>query len=83
MGIMKNIINRIKDVWLLFARTLGRISTVILLTLIYLLVIGPMALIAKILRKDLLQKKIFSTKTSYWCNRVSSEPTIERHKFQF
>jgi hypothetical protein len=80
---MKKFINRIKNGWLLFARTLGRVSTIILLTLIYLLVIGPMALYVKILGKDLLQKKNYAAKTSYWRDRVSSEPTIERHKFQF
>lgn len=80
---MKKFINRMKEGWFLFARMLSRVSTIILLTLIYVLVIGPMALDAKIFGKDLLQKKNLSAKTSYWRDRVSSESTIERHKFQF
>jgi hypothetical protein len=80
---MKKFINHIKDGWLLFARTLGRVNTIILLTLIYVMIIGPMALLVKILRKDLLEKKKDSMKTSYWRDRASNEPTIERHKFQF
>jgi hypothetical protein len=80
---MKKFIHHIKDGWYLFARTLGRVNTVILLTLIYVLIIGPMALIAIILRKDPLRRKKHSMKTSYWHDRVPSEPTIERQKYQF
>jgi len=80
---MKKLISRIKDGWMLFARTLGRVTTIILLTLVYLVIIGPMALLAKMLRKDLLQKKKNSIKTTYWLNRATNEPTLERHKFQF
>jgi hypothetical protein len=72
-----------KDGWLLFARTLGRVNTIILLTIVYVVIIGPMALIVRILRKDLLQKKKQSKLSSYWRDRVPNEPTIERHKFQF
>ena len=72
-----------KEGWLLFSRVVARISTVVLLTLVYVLVIGPMALGAKILRKDLLQRKTDPSKTSYWHDRVSSEPTVERQRFQF
>ena len=80
---MKKLISRIKDGWMYFARTLGRVNTIILLTLVYVVIIGPMALLVKILRKDLLQKKMNSTLTSYWRGRASNEPTIERHKYQF
>jgi len=80
---MKKLISRVKDGWLLFARTLGRVNTIILLTLVYVVIIGPMALLVKILRKDLLQKKKNATLTSYWRERASNEPTIERHKYQF
>jgi hypothetical protein len=80
---MKKLISRIKDGWMYFARTLGRVNTIILLTLVYLLIIGPMALLAKIFRKDLLQKKKQSMETTYWRDRATNAPTIERHKFQF
>jgi hypothetical protein len=42
-----------------------------------------MALIAKILGKDPLQRKKSSSKTSYWLPRDSNEPTLDRHKYQF
>ena len=80
---MKKLLSRIKDGWMLFARALGRVNTIILLTLVYLVIIGPMALLARMFRKDLLQKKKHSMKTTYWLNRATNEPTLERHKFQF
>jgi hypothetical protein len=80
---MKKYFQRLKKIWLLFAQVLGRVTTALLLTLVYFIIIGPMALIAKLLRKDLLQRKKNPLKTSYWLGRTSNEPTIERHKFQF
>ena len=80
---MKKFIHRLKDLWLLFARILGRVMTGILLTIVYVIVIGPMYLGAKVMRKDLLLKKKYPLKSSYWRDRVSNEPTIERYKYQF
>jgi hypothetical protein len=80
---MKKILHYIKDKWYAFARILGRVNTVILLTLIYILIIGPMALVAKLVKSDPLQRKKNPAKTSYWLNRAPNDPTIERHKYQF
>jgi hypothetical protein len=80
---MKKIFNRLKEGWLFLSRILGRVSTMILLTVIYVLVIGPMALVVKIFQKDLLQRKFNPEKKSYWRDRVSEAPTIERNTFQF
>ena len=81
--LMKSFFKKIKNGWMLFAQKLARINTVILLTIIYVMIVGPMALIAKMFRLDPLQRKRDTDKKSYWLNRISSEPTIERHKFQF
>jgi hypothetical protein len=80
---MKSFLNRIKTLWLSFALKLAKVNTVILLSLVYFIVIGCMALIARILGKDLLQKRINSHKATYWRLRVTTEPTINRNKFQF
>jgi hypothetical protein len=80
---MKNFIKKIKDGWMWFAKKLGWINTVVLLTIIYVIIIGPMALVIKIFRIDPLQRKQETGKKSYWRTRISSEPTLERHKFQF
>jgi hypothetical protein len=80
---MKNLLRTLKQKWLLFSRKVGQVNTIILLSLVYLFVIGIMAIIVKLLGKDLLQKKMNSKQTSYWRDRNSSEQTLERHKFQF
>ncbi len=80
---MGRIFYYIKRLWLSFSKILGKINTVILLSLIYYIVIGCMSLVVKVLRKDLLQKKIDSKRNTYWIDRQSIDATIERNKFQF
>jgi hypothetical protein len=80
---MKNLFQIFKKKWLWFARKVGQVNTAILLAVVYLFVIGLMALIVKILGKDLLQKRINSKLKSYWIDRNESEQTLERHKYQF
>jgi len=45
---------KIKSGWMAFALWIGRINTTILLTLVYILAIGPTALFALLTRRDLL-----------------------------
>ncbi|RPI04146.1 MAG: hypothetical protein EHM64_10875 [Ignavibacteriae bacterium] len=80
---MKKIFSAMKRIWMLFAQKLGKINSILLLSIVYFVIIGIMSLVVRILRKDLLHKKIDPVRTSYWQNRPSSEPTLERHKFQF
>jgi len=80
---MKKFYSAIKRSWLLFSRTLGKVNTVLLLSLVYLIVIGVMSLVTRLLRKDLLQKKMDLDLASYWQIKHSSEQTLDRHKFQF
>jgi Saxitoxin biosynthesis operon protein SxtJ len=80
---MKAFFYKLKRIWLSFAQKLGKANTIVLLTVIYLIVIGPMALIVRLLRKDPLRKKKNPKLATYWLNRISSEQTVERQKFQF
>ncbi len=68
--------------WMKFAKVLGRIQTVILLFFIFFLVIGPIALISFICRKDFLDKRS-GDKESYWRNRPADDPCMESLKRQF
>ncbi len=47
----------LKSGWMAFALWLGKINTTILLTLVYLLAIGPTALFALLTRRDLLGRR--------------------------
>jgi hypothetical protein len=69
--------------WLLFAQMLGKINTILLLSLVYLVVVGIMSLIVRLFRKDLLRKKMDFDQASYWQTRETSEQTLDRYKFQF
>ncbi len=80
---MKKIFLQFKKLWLSFAKIIGKINTVILLSLIYFIVIGLTALISRILNKDLLQKRRVKDIITYWQPRDPNDPTLERHKFQF
>ncbi|HVN48843.1 MAG TPA: hypothetical protein VMU30_08505 [Bacteroidota bacterium] len=80
---MKNFIVRIKTIWLSFARLLGKVNTMILLSLVYLTFIGMMALIVRLFRKDLLQKKMNPAQRSYWHNNNAGDQTLDRCKYQF
>jgi len=80
---MKKFLTTIKRMWLLFAQKLGQANTILLLSVVYIVVIGFMSIFARLLRKDLLRKKIAPELASYWQIRHSSEQTLDRHKFQF
>jgi hypothetical protein len=73
---------RLYDKWIAFARVLGRINTVVLLTLVYLVVLGPVALVSRILRKDFLDRGL-DARPSYWEDREEEEHTLERRSRQF
>jgi hypothetical protein len=72
---------RIGALW--FAQKLNWIYTSVLLSFVYIVVIGFMSLIVRLLRKDFLQKKDRAKQTTYWQKRISSEQTLERQKHQF
>ena len=80
---MKNILRTIKRLWLEFAQMLGKINTILLLSIVYLVIVGFMSLIIRIFRKDFLQKKMSAEKETFWQTRKTSEQTLDRYKFQF
>jgi hypothetical protein len=80
---MKSIFRAIKRMWLLFAQMLGKVNTILLLSLVYFVVIGFMSLVMRLFRKDLLQKKMDYDQASYWQTRETSEQTLDRYKYQF
>lgn len=80
---MMKFLSKIKRMWLLFALKFGKFNTILLLSIVYLVIIGLMSLLMKLFRKDPLQKKTNLDLASYWQIRHSNEQTIDRHKFQF
>jgi len=68
--------------WMKFAKALGKIQAAILLFFIYYLVVGPIAVIAFIFRKDFLDKK-FADKETFWGDRSPDAIDLESCKRQF
>jgi len=68
--------------WMRFARFLGYVNTVVVLTLFYFLVVGPVALFLKLLGKDLLNRKA-EPRESYWEDKEAVEHSIESTQHLF
>jgi hypothetical protein len=81
MDLIKKISKAIYKWWMAFARVLGMVSTTILLTVVYIAVIGPMSIISRLLRKDLL----FHHKPSgsLWKAKESVPHTLDQSRHQF
>jgi len=65
-----------------FAHVLGWINTRIILTLVYFLIISPLALVFKLIGKDPMERKIGQS-DSYWKKREAGEFKKEDYRRQF
>ena len=73
---------RLRDGWMAFAHVLGRAQTAILLTLIYLLTVGPISLLSRLTGQDLLRLRR-SGKDSYWAPLERTTKTLDEARKQF
>ena len=77
-----NLFSRIRQGWMAFVHVLGRVQTVVLLSLIYHLSIGPISLISRALRQQFLRFQApKETSFSEPIERIST--TIEQAERQF
>ena len=78
------LVKKIYKLWMIGTRSIGWINTQILLGLIYYLVLTPLGLGVKLLRRDLLNEKFDRSNDSYWQERPKIlEPDIENYEKQF
>jgi hypothetical protein len=82
MKSLRKIGSLLYDWWMRFARALAFVNTRVLLTIFYVLVIGPIALVLSVIGKDFLERKIDAS-LSYWKKREPSEHTLESASRQF
>lgn len=73
---------RIWFFWKKLAHRLAIIQTTIILTLFYFLMLGVFALVIKLLRKDLLDKR-WKKNRSFWKDKGKVLVTMESAKRQF
>jgi len=78
---MKKFLSLLWKIWLKIGEVLGWVWTRIILTIIYFFVIGPIAILMKILNKDPL--KFNFDKNSYWLTRPIHELKEEDYYHQF
>jgi len=79
---MKELFKALKSYWMKFAHAWGWVMTRIVLTIVYIVVIGIPAIIIWIIRKDLLNRR-FRTVTSYWIDKETVPHTVEHAKHLF
>ncbi len=69
--------------WMKLAFLLAWINTRLILFLIFYLIFTPIGLILKLLRKDLLDKKINKAEKSYWRKKEKNEFGLASYEKQF
>ena len=70
-------------IWMKFARILAWVNTRIILCVIFYLIFTPMGLVAKLLGKDLLDRRIERNKDSYWHKKEGKEFNLLDYERQF
>ena len=83
LGIIKpELLKRPHKIWMTFAVILGYFMTKIILLIIFFLVFTPVAMLLKILRKDILDLKIDEKEKSFWKNHTHVKEK-ERYRKMF
>lgn len=78
-----NVLQPLNRLWFKFGELLGRIVTPIIMGIMFYLVFTPMALIIRVLGKDLLSLKLHTDADSYWVKRDRKEREMGSMKNQF
>ena len=77
--IKSKLLDVLNDLWIKFGELLGKIIAPIIMLILFFLVVTPIGLVLKIVKKDLLKLK-FNNDKSYW---IEKSKTIESMDKQF
>ena len=77
--IKSKLLDVLNDLWIKFGELLGKIIAPIIMSIVFFLIVTPIGLILKIIKKDLLKLK-FNNGKSYW---IEKSKTIESMDKQF
>ncbi len=77
--IKSKLLDVLNDLWIKFGELLGKIIAPIIMSIVFFLIVTPIGLILKIVKKDLLKLK-FNNDKSYW---IEKSKTIESMDKQF
>ncbi|WP_417832854.1 SxtJ family membrane protein [Terasakiella sp.] len=81
--IVPNVLAPLNNLWFKFGLLLHKIVTPLIMGIMFFIVITPIALIFKIMGKDLLNRKFDDNTKSYWIERDVGSVTPESMKNQF
>ena len=78
LGIINsNFLSPLNKIWFKFGLFLGKIISPLVMGLIFFLIVTPIGLLMRILKKDLLNLK-FSNKKSYWINKNKLKSRMDK-----
>ena len=77
--IKSKLLDVLNDLWIKFGELLGKIIAPIVMSIVFFLIVTPIGLVLKIVKKDLLKLK-FNNDKSYW---IKKSKTIESMDKQF
>ncbi|MEK9918792.1 MAG: SxtJ family membrane protein [Pelagibacteraceae bacterium] len=77
--IKSKLLDVLNDLWIKFGELLGKIIAPIIMSIVFFLIVTPIGLVLKIVKKDLLKLK-FNNDKSYW---IEKSKTIESMDKQF
>jgi hypothetical protein len=69
--------------WMGLARTLSWINTRLILVIVFYLIFTPLALVLKLLGKDLLDLKTKPERDSYWLKKAKKKFNLQDYERQF
>ena len=83
--IRPKLLGPLNRIWYLFGLALGKIVSPVVLSVIFYLLISPVALVTRMFGRDELKLKIFREKTAntYWVNRTPPGPEPRSFENQF
>ena len=74
------IYRRLLNGWMAIVARFGFVQTLVILSIFYVLLIGPVALVAALTRRDMLNKRTLRTADSAWLKPDTTSNDLERAK---
>ena len=71
------ILNFLNNYWIKLGELLGRVVAPIIMFLVFFVIVTPLSLLTKLLKKDLLNMKFNDSKT-YWTNKVKKIDSMDK-----
>tara|TARA_Y100000768_G_C23837057_1_gene614280 strand:+ start:272 stop:682 length:411 start_codon:yes stop_codon:yes gene_type:complete len=77
------LIKPIYALWMILGSILGSLMTIVILTFIFYLIMFPISIIARILKKNFLELKLNKNANSYWNDRNTNIKNINSYEDQY